>query len=94
MGEPRRLQTILMKFAVDHNNDDQERNPPRMSEDGEAQGPVIEGRTIPIRMQAFDSNGATNKDKEGIQGQADKTREPEDIIQPSHTSPKKCTQAD
>ncbi|GKE65519.1 hypothetical protein Tco_1519680 [Tanacetum coccineum] len=78
----------------DCNNDDQERNPPRMSEDGRSIRTAMEGRIIPLKMQASDSEGATSKDKEGSRGQTDKTREPDDIIQPSPISSKKYTQVD
>nr|GEY57346.1 reverse transcriptase domain-containing protein [Tanacetum cinerariifolium] len=60
----------------------------------EVQGPTIEGRTIPPRMQASGSEGTISKGKEGSQGQMDKTGEPDVIIQPSPISSKKYTQAD
>ncbi|GJZ01179.1 hypothetical protein Tco_0519140 [Tanacetum coccineum] len=59
----------------------------------EAQGPAMEGRTIPPRMQASESEGTTSKGKEGSRGQTDKTGEPDGIIQPSPISSKKYTQA-
>ncbi|GJU55654.1 reverse transcriptase domain-containing protein [Tanacetum coccineum] len=60
----------------------------------EAQGPAMERRTIPPRMQASESEGTTSKGKEGSRGQTNKTGEPDDIIQPSPISSKKYTQAD
>ncbi|GJZ64877.1 hypothetical protein Tco_0621573 [Tanacetum coccineum] len=60
----------------------------------EARGPVMEGRTIPPRMQASEFEGTTSKGKEGSRGQANKTGEPDGIIQPSTISSKKYTQAD
>ncbi|GKA70677.1 hypothetical protein Tco_0776816 [Tanacetum coccineum] len=59
----------------------------------EAQGPVMEGRTIPPKMKASESEGTTSKGKEGSRGQTDKTVGPDDIIQPSPISSNKYTQA-
>nr|GEV07817.1 reverse transcriptase domain-containing protein [Tanacetum cinerariifolium] len=52
-----------------------------------------EREDIPLKTQACNSEGSTNKYKEGSQGHTDKTREPNDIIESSHSSPKKCTKA-
>ncbi|GJU71375.1 hypothetical protein Tco_1262780 [Tanacetum coccineum] len=59
----------------------------------EAQGPVMEGRTIPPKMKASESEGTTSKGKEGSRGHTDKTVGPDDIIQPSPISSNKYTQA-
>ncbi|GJZ10959.1 reverse transcriptase domain-containing protein [Tanacetum coccineum] len=60
----------------------------------EAQGPAMEIRTIPPRMQASKSVGTISKGKEGSRGYTDKIGEPDVIIQPSPISSKKYTQTD
>ncbi|GKE20345.1 reverse transcriptase domain-containing protein [Tanacetum coccineum] len=60
----------------------------------EAQGPALEGRTVPppLLMQAPEPEGTAIKDKEGSRGQMDKTRESDEFIQPSPILSEKDTQ--
>ncbi|GJZ53434.1 reverse transcriptase domain-containing protein [Tanacetum coccineum] len=52
----------------------------------EAQGPVLEGRTVCPRIQAPKPEGTTIEGKEESRGQTDKTRESDESIQPSAIS--------
>ncbi|GKD28579.1 hypothetical protein Tco_1239357 [Tanacetum coccineum] len=64
IGEPGKLRTILMKFAVNCNNDDQERNPPRTSEDGRSTRADARKEDHPPKMQTSEPEKTTSKDNE------------------------------
>ncbi|GJR01693.1 reverse transcriptase domain-containing protein [Tanacetum coccineum] len=104
MGEPGKLWTVMMEFAVVKSHSPYNvilgRTGLRSlgavastihSRMEEAQGLVLEGRTVCPRIQAPEPEGTTIKGKEESRGQTEKTRESDESIQPSPISSEEDT---